>query len=41
MFGSAWLAPEYHIYVQESISLDKHIAYAVFFAMPLVGYALA
>jgi hypothetical protein len=41
MFGSAWLAPAYHIYVQESISLDKHIAYAVFFAMPLAGYALA
>jgi 4-amino-4-deoxy-L-arabinose transferase-like glycosyltransferase len=40
LFGSAWLAPVYHIYVQESISLDKHIAYAAFFAMPLAGYAL-
>jgi 4-amino-4-deoxy-L-arabinose transferase-like glycosyltransferase len=41
LFGSAWLAPAYHMYVQESISLDKHIAYALFFAMPLAGYALA
>ena len=41
LFGSSWLAPAYHIYVQESISLDKHIAYALFFAMPLAGYALA
>jgi 4-amino-4-deoxy-L-arabinose transferase-like glycosyltransferase len=40
-FGSIWLAPLYHIYVQEFISLDKHLAYALFFAMPLAGYALA
>lgn len=40
-FGSSWLAPVYHIYMQEPISLDKHIAYALFFAMPLAGYALA
>ena len=41
LLGSSALAPAYHIYVQETISLDKHIAYAMFFAMPLVGYALA
>lgn len=41
LFGSSWLAPAYHMYVQETISLDKHIAYALFFAMPLAGYALA
>ena len=41
LFGSSWLVPVYHIYVQEPLSLDKHIAYALFFAMPLAGYALA
>lgn len=41
MFGSSLLAPAYHIYMQEPISLDKHIAYGLFFAMPLAGYALA
>jgi len=41
LFGSAWLAPVYHIYKQEPISLDKHIAYGLFFAAPLAGYALA
>jgi 4-amino-4-deoxy-L-arabinose transferase-like glycosyltransferase len=41
LFGSSWLAPAYHIYMQEPLSLDKHLAYALFFAMPLAGYALA
>jgi 4-amino-4-deoxy-L-arabinose transferase-like glycosyltransferase len=41
LFGSSWLVPAYHIYMREPISLDKHIAYALFFAMPLAGYALA
>jgi hypothetical protein len=41
LFGSSWLAPVYHIYMQESISLFKHITYGLFFAMPLAGYALA
>jgi 4-amino-4-deoxy-L-arabinose transferase-like glycosyltransferase len=41
LFGSSWLAPVYHIYMQEPISLDKHIAYGLFFAAPLAGYALA
>jgi Dolichyl-phosphate-mannose-protein mannosyltransferase len=41
LFGSSWLAPAYHVYMQEPISLDKHIAYALFFAAPLGGYALA
>jgi len=40
LFTSSWLAPAYHIYKQESISIDKHIAYGLFFAMPLAGYAL-
>jgi 4-amino-4-deoxy-L-arabinose transferase-like glycosyltransferase len=41
LFGSSWLVPAYHVYMREPISLDKHIAYALFFAMPLAGYALA
>ena len=41
LFGSSWLPPAYHIYVQESVSLDKHITYGLIFAMPLAGYALA
>lgn len=41
LFGASWLAPTYHIYKQEAISLDKHIAFAMFFAAPMAGYALA
>ncbi|HTD49075.1 MAG TPA: glycosyltransferase family 39 protein, partial [Acidimicrobiia bacterium] len=40
-FGASLLAPAYHVYKQEPISLDKHIAYALFFAVPLAGVALA
>jgi hypothetical protein len=41
LFGGSWLVPAYHVYMQEPISLDKHIGYAMFFAAPLAGYALA
>jgi hypothetical protein len=41
LFGSSWLIPAYHLYAQEPISLDKHMGYAMFFAAPLAGYALA
>lgn len=41
LFGSALLAPAYHIYKAEPISLDKHIAYGLMFATPLAGYAMA
>jgi hypothetical protein len=41
LFAASLLAPAYHIYKREPISLDKHIAYALFFAAPLAGYALA
>jgi hypothetical protein len=41
LFGSSLLIPAYHIYKQEAISFDKHLAYAFFFAMPLAGYAIA
>src|SRR6266487_4619286 len=41
LFASSWLMPAYHIYKQEAVSIDKHIAFGLFFAMPLVGCALA
>jgi Dolichyl-phosphate-mannose-protein mannosyltransferase len=41
LFGSSLLIPAYHIYKQEAISFDKHLAYAFFFAMPLAGYGIA
>jgi Dolichyl-phosphate-mannose-protein mannosyltransferase len=41
LIGSALLAPAYHIYKAEPISLHKHIAYGLYFAAPLAGYALA
>jgi 4-amino-4-deoxy-L-arabinose transferase-like glycosyltransferase len=40
-FGSALLAPAYHIYKMEPVSLHKHMAYALFFAAPVAGYAVA
>jgi hypothetical protein len=41
LYGSSWLAPAYHIYKSELVSLDKHMAFSVFFIMPLAGYALS
>jgi 4-amino-4-deoxy-L-arabinose transferase-like glycosyltransferase len=41
LFGSSWLVPAYHIYEQEAVSIDKHMAFSLFFAAPLAGYALA
>ena len=41
LFASSWLVPAYHIYKQEGVSIDKHLAFSLFFAMPLAGYALA
>jgi hypothetical protein len=41
LFATSWLMPAYHIYKQEAVSIDKHVAYGLFFAMPLAGCALA
>jgi hypothetical protein len=41
LFASSWLVPAYHIYKLEAVSLDKHMAFGLFFAMPLAGCALA
>ena len=39
--GSALLIPAYHIYKAELVSLDKHLAFSMFFVMPVAGFALA
>jgi hypothetical protein len=41
LFGASWLGPAYHIYKQEAVSIDKHIAFSLFFLMPLVGASMA
>ncbi len=41
LFATSLLTPAYHIYQAEPVSLDKHIAYGLFFAAPLAGYTLA
>src|SRR5579885_3086216 len=41
LFGSALLAPLYHIYKGEFVSLDKHLAFSMFFLAPLAGFAIA
>lgn len=41
LFVTSLLMPLGHIYKQEFVSLDKHVAYGLFFAAPLAGYALA
>ena len=41
LFGSALLAPAYHIYKGEAVSLPKHVAFGMLFAAPLAGHALA
>ncbi len=41
LFGSALLVPIYHTYKGELISLDKHLAFSMFFLAPLAGFTLA
>jgi hypothetical protein len=41
LLGSALLAPLYHIYKGELVSLDKHLAFSMFFLAPLAGFAIA
>jgi len=41
MLGSSWLPVAYHLYMREPISMEKHLAYGLFFAAPLAGVALA
>ncbi len=38
--GSTLLAPAYHIYKMEIVSLQKHVVFSLFFAAPLAGYAV-
>jgi hypothetical protein len=41
LFGSALLVPLYHTYKGEFTSLDKHLAFSMFFLAPLAGFAIA
>ncbi|HEU0000689.1 MAG TPA: glycosyltransferase family 39 protein [Ktedonobacteraceae bacterium] len=41
LFGSALLVPLYHTYKGEFVSLDKHLAFSMFFLAPLAGFAIA
>ena len=41
LFATVLLAPAYHIYKGEPVSLAKHVGFGLFFAAPLVGRALA
>ena len=41
LFASALLAPLYHTYKGELVSLDKHLAFSTFFLAPLAGFAIA
>ncbi|HEX6479380.1 MAG TPA: hypothetical protein VF043_11090 [Ktedonobacteraceae bacterium] len=41
LFGSALLVPFYHTYKGEMVSLDKHLAFSMFFLAPLAGFAIA
>lgn len=35
------LAPAYHLYIGESVSLHKHVDFGLFFIAPLAGYAVS
>lgn len=37
--GTTLLAPAYHIVQAEPVSMDKHVAFGLFFAAPMIGYA--
>jgi hypothetical protein len=41
LFGSALLVPLYHTYKGELVSLDKHLAFSMFFLAPLAGFVIA
>lgn len=40
LFGSVLLVPLYHTYKGEFVSLDKHLAFSMFFLAPLAGFAI-
>src|SRR5207302_1153417 len=41
LLSSALLVPFYHTYKGELVSLDKHLAFSMFFLAPLAGFAIA
>jgi hypothetical protein len=40
LLGSTLLAPAYHVYKTEIVSLQKHVVFSMFFAAPLAGFAV-
>ncbi|HTK08627.1 MAG TPA: glycosyltransferase family 39 protein [Ktedonobacteraceae bacterium] len=40
LLSSALLVPFYHTYKGEMVSLDKHLAFSMFFLAPLAGFAI-
>ena len=38
--GAALLAPAYQVHLHTAVSLQKHVAFGLFFAAPLAGYAM-
>jgi hypothetical protein len=40
MVGSGLLAPAYQMHLHTTVSLQKHVAFGLFFAAPLAGYGL-
>ena len=38
--GTALLAPAYQVHLHTAVSLQKHVAFGLFFAAPLAGYGL-
>ena len=40
LYSSALLVPLYHTYKGELVSLDKHLAFSMFFLAPLAGFAI-
>lgn len=40
LFGTALLAPAYHVYSQEMLSMNKHIGFGLVFASPLIAFGI-
>jgi hypothetical protein len=40
LLGSSLLAPAYHVYIHEIVSLQKHVVFSMFFAAPLAGWGI-
>lgn len=41
LVGVSFLAPAYHVYTGEIVSLQKHVGFGLFFVAPLAGFAIS